>query len=126
MPADPGFLLSQDGGEEVVTAPVDDGKTKAWHWKFNKSPMGELVLNSHISVSNVVKSIFLGSGEFYLMQQGSEKVHMIVRTINSAAFSSHDWEEFVVTVRLPFFILPQQFTEGQHISTSPPIVILNT
>ena len=32
------------------------------------------------------------------MQKGSEKVHLVVRTVNSAAFSSHDWEEYVVAV----------------------------
>jgi tRNA pseudouridine-54 N-methylase len=34
------------------------------------------------------------------MQQGSEDVKLVVRTINSAAFTSHDWEEYVVTVSL--------------------------
>lgn len=32
------------------------------------------------------------------MQKGSDKVHLVVRTVNSAAFSGHDWEEYVVAV----------------------------
>ena len=44
----------------------------------------------------------LGSGEFLLMQKGSDKVHLVVRTVNSAAFSGHDWEEYVVSVSLLF------------------------
>lgn len=31
----------QDGGEEVQPAPQENGKTKAWYWQFNKSPMGQ-------------------------------------------------------------------------------------
>lgn len=30
------------------------------------------------------------------MQQGSDKVHLVVRTINAAAFTSADWAEFDV------------------------------
>lgn len=33
-----------------------------------------------------------------MMQKGSEKVHLVVRTINSSAFSQHDWDEYVVDV----------------------------
>lgn len=34
-----------DGGEELeVSKPTDAGKTKAWYWKFNKSPLGEFAL----------------------------------------------------------------------------------
>lgn len=40
----------------------------------------------------------LGSGEFLLVKQGSDEVKMVVRTINSSAFSQHDWDEYVVTV----------------------------
>lgn len=40
----------------------------------------------------------LGSGEFYLLREGSEKVHLVVRTINSSAFTAHDWDEYVVSV----------------------------
>ena len=43
----------------------------------------------------------IGTGEFLLVQQGSEDVRLVVRTINSAAFTAHDWEEFVVTVSHP-------------------------
>lgn len=39
-----------------------------------------------------------GSGEFYLMQQGSDDVKLVVRTINSSAFTQHDWDEYVVDV----------------------------
>ncbi|KAK8861368.1 hypothetical protein IAR55_002187 [Kwoniella newhampshirensis] len=68
-----------DGGEEPEAPKVDDGKTKAWTFKFNKSPMG--------------------SGEFYLMQQGSDDVKLVVRTINSSAFASADWDEYTVNGR---------------------------
>ncbi|KAK4689206.1 hypothetical protein P7C73_g908, partial [Tremellales sp. Uapishka_1] len=66
-----------DGGEELHVHKPDDGQTKAWHWRYAKSP--------------------LGSGEFHLLQQGSDKVHMVVRTINSSAFTPHDWNEYVVS-----------------------------
>jgi len=33
-----------DGGEEVEVPKADLGKTKAWFWRFNKSPLGEWVL----------------------------------------------------------------------------------
>ncbi|KAK1920913.1 hypothetical protein DB88DRAFT_501487 [Papiliotrema laurentii] len=66
-----------DGGEELEVTKPEDGKTKAWYWRFNKSPMG--------------------SGEFLLMQQGSDDVKLVVRTINSSAFSPADWDEYVVT-----------------------------
>ncbi|GFZ42817.1 hypothetical protein JCM24511_00535 [Saitozyma sp. JCM 24511] len=58
-------------------SPVDEGKTKAWFWHFSKSPMG--------------------SGEFLLMRQGSNEVKMVVRTINSSAFTPPDWDEYVAT-----------------------------
>jgi len=32
------------------------------------------------------------------MQQGSEEVKMVVRTINSSAFTAQDWEEYAVSV----------------------------
>ena len=41
------------------------------------------------------------------MQENSEAVHLVVRTINSSAFTGHDWEEFVVSVRPR----PSSFTE---------------
>jgi hypothetical protein len=41
------------------------------------------------------------------MQQGSEDVKLVVRTINSAAFTTHDWEEYVVTVSSYSHILNQ-------------------
>ncbi|CAD6576840.1 MAG: hypothetical protein TREMPRED_001782 [Tremellales sp. Tagirdzhanova-0007] len=66
-----------DGGEEFSSHRRQEPHVKAWTWRFNKSP--------------------LGSGEFLLVQQGSEDVRLVVRTINSAAFTAHDWEEFVVT-----------------------------
>lgn len=50
-----------------------------------------------------------GSGEFYLQQQGSDDVKLVVRTINSSAFTPHDWEEYVVSVRpvpITFFRYP--------------------
>jgi len=47
--------------------------------------------------------LIAGSGEFYLMQQGSDEVKMVVRTINSSAFTAHDWEEYVVSVSHRFF-----------------------
>jgi hypothetical protein len=31
-----------DGGEELEVTKPEDGKTKAWYWRFNKSPMGGL------------------------------------------------------------------------------------
>ncbi|RXK41434.1 hypothetical protein M231_01340 [Tremella mesenterica] len=68
-----------DGGEESEThaQTVKDDKTKAWHWRYNKSP--------------------LGSGEFLLVQEGTQEVKLVVRTINSSAFTPADWAEFVVT-----------------------------
>lgn len=65
-----------DGGEELEVR-TDDENVAGWVWKFNKSP--------------------LGSGEFLLVKQGSNEVKMVVRTINSSAFSQHDWDEYVVT-----------------------------
>lgn len=44
----------------------------------------------------------VGSGEFLLVKQGTEDVKMVVRTINSSAFTQADWDEYVVTVRSPF------------------------
>lgn len=69
----------QDGGEEPEVRSEDD--VAGWTWKFSKSP--------------------LGSGEFLLVKQGTEEVKMVVRTINSAAFTQHDWDEYVVTASLP-------------------------
>jgi hypothetical protein len=43
-----------------------------------------------------------GSGEFLLTEEGKgneNKVALVVRTINSSAFSKQDWEDFVVEVR---------------------------
>jgi len=68
-----------DGGEEAETrghVPKDE-RVKPYYFQYSKSPMG--------------------SGEFLLMRKGSDKVYLVVRTINSAAFSSHDWEEYVVS-----------------------------
>ena len=39
-----------------------------------------------------------GSGEFLLTQKGSDKVFMVVRTINASAFSTYDWDEYTVSV----------------------------
>jgi hypothetical protein len=50
--------------------------------------------------------LIIGSGEFYLMQQGSEDVKMVVRTINSSAFTPEDWEEYVVSVSPPWSAPP--------------------
>lgn len=76
-------LTAQDGGDEapnaVFPAPSAQMKTKAWVWKYNKSP--------------------LGTGEFHLTRQGSEKVWLVVRTVNRSAFTDADWDEFTVTVR---------------------------
>lgn len=48
----------------------------SWGWKFSKSP--------------------LGSGEFLLVdEKNPDKIHLVVRTINSSAFAKGDWEEFV-------------------------------
>jgi hypothetical protein len=44
-----------------------------------------------------------GSGEFLLVKQGTEDVKMVVRTINSSAFTQADWDEYVVTV-CPLFL----------------------
>ncbi|WVQ83590.1 hypothetical protein IAT38_005731 [Cryptococcus sp. DSM 104549] len=66
-----------DGGEEPEVQGKTDFKTKGWTYRFNKSPMG--------------------SGEFLLTQQGSDDVKLVVRTINSSAFTPADWEEYVVT-----------------------------
>jgi hypothetical protein len=46
-----------------------------------------------------------GSGEFLLVKQGTEDVKMVVRTINSSAFTQADWDEYVVTVRPPILIV---------------------
>ncbi|OCF78154.1 hypothetical protein I204_00091 [Kwoniella mangroviensis CBS 8886] len=54
-----------------------DYVTKPWTFKFNKSP--------------------LGSGEFLLTKGGSDDVKLVVRTINSSAFTSADWKEYIVT-----------------------------
>lgn len=44
----------------------------------------------------------LGSGEFLLIdEKNPEKVHLVVRTINSSAFSNEDWEEYVYEVSTP-------------------------
>lgn len=64
-----------DGGEELEVQTADD--VAGWDWKFSKSP--------------------LGSGEFLLVKQGTEDVKMVVRTINSSAFTQADWDEYVVT-----------------------------
>jgi hypothetical protein len=41
----------------------------------------------------------VGSGEFLLIdEKNPEKVHLVVRTINSSAFSNEDWEEYVYEV----------------------------
>lgn len=41
----------------------------------------------------------IGSGEFLLVEESKpEQVLLVVRTINSSAFSSEDWNEFVVDV----------------------------
>lgn len=36
------------------------------------------------------------------MQQGSDDVKLVVRTINSSAFTQHDWDEYVVSVSATF------------------------
>lgn len=42
----------------------------------------------------------LGSGEFLLIDESKpEEVKLVVRTINSSAFSNEDWKELVVDVR---------------------------
>jgi len=33
-----------DGGEEPETTKADLSKTKAWFWRFNKSPIGKSIL----------------------------------------------------------------------------------
>jgi hypothetical protein len=44
----------------------------------------------------------VGSGEFLLIdEKNPEKVHLVVRTINSSAFSNEDWEEYVYEVSVP-------------------------
>jgi hypothetical protein len=44
----------------------------------------------------------VGSGEFLLIdEKNPEKVHLVVRTINSSAFSNEDWEEYVYEVSTP-------------------------
>lgn len=60
----------------------------------------------------------IGSGEFLLMRKGSDKVYLVVRTINSAAFSSHDWEEYVVSAS-PFRSLYHQVVIFQADETGP-------
>ncbi|WOO78950.1 uncharacterized protein LOC62_02G002487 [Vanrija pseudolonga] len=66
-----------DGGEEdgPVNAPRDD--TKAFNWRFSKSPMG--------------------AGDLLLVQGDSNKVDLVIRTTNSSAFAQEDWNEFIVT-----------------------------
>ncbi|KAE8540789.1 hypothetical protein D1P53_003153 [Cryptococcus gattii VGV] len=66
-----------DGGEEPEVAHQREMKTKGWKFRFNKSPMG--------------------SGEFLLMREGSDEVKLVVRTINSSAFTLDDWKEYVVS-----------------------------
>ncbi|ODO06324.1 hypothetical protein L198_01556 [Cryptococcus wingfieldii CBS 7118] len=66
-----------DGGEEPEVLPQKDVKTKGWVYKFSKSP--------------------LGSGEFLLTREGSDEVALVVRTINSSAFTPHDWDEYIAT-----------------------------
>lgn len=69
-----------DGGEddheeERTNLPRD--QSKEWHWRYSKSPMG--------------------SGELLLVKGDSDQVTMVVRTINSAAFTAADWDEYIVT-----------------------------
>ena len=48
------------------------------------------------------RALTAGSGEFYLMQQGSDDIKLVVRTINSSAFTQLDWDEYAVSVsRVP-------------------------
>jgi hypothetical protein len=57
----------------------------------------------------------LGSGEFLLVKQGTEDVKMVVRTINSSAFTQADWDEYVVTVRTLFqLLIVVRLTERDH------------
>ncbi|ORX36378.1 hypothetical protein BD324DRAFT_491848 [Kockovaella imperatae] len=74
-----GAGYESDGGEHAhaTAQPLRDQKTKPWQWRFNKSPMG--------------------SGEFHLIKRDSEDVKLVVRTINSSAFSAEDWKEYVVS-----------------------------
>jgi len=53
----------------------------------------------------------VGSGEFLLVKQGTEDVKMVVRTINSSAFTQADWDEYVVTVRTPSRIVCKETDE---------------
>ncbi|WVR04016.1 hypothetical protein IAU60_001015 [Kwoniella sp. DSM 27419] len=70
-----------DGGEDVEgdtsgkMSRVD--KSKAYFFKYSKSPMG--------------------SGEFLLSKGETDDVKLVVRTINSSAFTLADWKEYIVT-----------------------------
>lgn len=70
-------------------------QVSSWYVSLSRSVTGQARLSRDGSVSDRV-----GSGEFLLVKQGSEEVKMVVRTINSSAFSKHDWEEYIVTVSL--------------------------
>lgn len=79
-------------------------KTKAWVWRYSKSP--------------------LGTGEFHLMRQGDERVWLVVRTVNKSAFTDADWDEFEVTVgsSLSFSslrVLPFQTCHTVPLDTKP-------
>ncbi|WVF66843.1 hypothetical protein IAT40_001585 [Kwoniella sp. CBS 6097] len=70
-----------DGGEDLdgksENKAVLPDRTKAWTFKFSKSPMG--------------------SGEFLLSQGNSDDIKLVVRTINSSAFTPEDWKEYIVS-----------------------------
>ncbi|GHJ89708.1 hypothetical protein NliqN6_6110 [Naganishia liquefaciens] len=77
-----------DGGETLEDADAQPNKAEPaaiaegdkatlYGWRFSKSPMG--------------------SGEFLLIDESKpEEVKLVVRTINSSAFSDSDWKDLVV------------------------------
>ncbi len=52
-----------------------------------------------------------GSGEFLLVEEDKpEDILLVVRTINSSAFSQEDWNEFVVDVSIPWVLVSRSMT----------------
>jgi hypothetical protein len=100
--------LQQDGGETLEEADAHPNKSEnaataegekatLYGWRFSKSPLGKSTVNLDVKSSN---SLPLGSGEFLLIDESKpEEVKLVVRTINSSAFSNNDWKELVVNVR---------------------------
>ncbi|KAJ9111638.1 hypothetical protein QFC19_000994 [Naganishia cerealis] len=82
-----------DGAEELEEADAQAAPASKsanaregtlYGWRFSKSPLAP-------------SSVLAGSGEFLLVDESKpEEVKLVVRTINSSAFSEDDWKELVV------------------------------